>query len=551
MTDFLSLWRSPLDETALVVAHGIVKRQPVCSILPDEDFSAMTIYNYEHYVAGAGGNPTQGLLNMLSAMIAGTGGSVGGASFIQQVDQVIDSSKGPFNVPNQCNMIASGGGGSGGTQFFHFEIQNSGGATFLKCSSAAQTTGGTNFQRLAFRWNNSTDVGDTCIYAEAQNCRAVRCTFTNCPVAFNAQGPSCCLEQCTIHYDRQNGATAVYISNSQCAALGPCEFSQQPINKGGPKCCTCFAIMGGADHTVIADIHISDWTTGIDFSRGGGAANTHIRNCEIQSWITALKVVVRDGAPIQGLKVTSTTLARTDYSADSQDPSPVVQLDPGTFGNSALSDITLLNCTVFNMGDASSQYMSGQHGLEIVGGTNIKIIGGTYSNNAPYPNQGAGIAITGACGDVQIIGANLQPKYEINTQNSTAQDQQFGLLVTANPAGVVLVSGCDMSGYTSPGSAVFISGVTSNLFIYDCLGYNDQNTNLTATTSQLTGGVSASSCNTPYYGPSIITFWNTSPVTLNIFGQTLTLSFGVVFLPSPYDAFYFSAVPNGFSWYGK
>jgi hypothetical protein len=246
--------------------------------------------------------------------------------------------------------------------------------------------------------------------------------------------------------------------------------------------------------------------------------------------------------------VTSTLLTRGNDSGGSGSSSPVVLIDPGGYGNSLLSDITLTGCTVYNMGTA----LAGQHGLEIVGGTNIKIIGGTYSNNSP--SGGAGIAITGACGDVQIIGANLQPSYNNGTMGSVTQSQNFGLLVSANPAGTVLVSGCDMRGYTVTGSApVSTSGVTSGLYIYDCLGYNDQSTPLDGPTAP-TSPTNAATCSTPYFGASIITFTNASPVTLNVFGQHLSLSFGVVFLPSPYDSFWFnSPLPPGFSWswYGK
>jgi hypothetical protein len=407
---------------------------------------------------------------------------------------------------------------------------------------------------LAFRWDGASNNDDTCIWAATGNCCAIRCTFTDCPVAFNAQAPACALKQCTIDYGSgPKDATAVVIASSQCAVLGPGEFEQQPPGEGGPKSCTCISVQSGADHAVIADTHISDWTTGIDFSQGGGSTNTYIRNCEIQSYVVALNIQVgSDGAPITGVKVTGTLLARTNDSYKSGSSSPVVLIDPGSSGeNTQLTDITLTGCTVYNMGDAST--LTAQYGLQIVGGTNIKIIGGTYSNNSPYPTGGAGIAITGACGDVQIIGANLQPSYDNGTSGSTTQSQQFGLLVTSNPANtsIVLVSGCDMRDYTATDSApVSTSGVTKGLYIYDCLGYNDQNTELNDNMAP-TSATNAATCSTPYFGPSVITFTNASPVTLNVFGQSLTLSFGVVFLPSPYDNFYFSSAPNGFSWYGK
>jgi hypothetical protein len=224
---------------------------------------------------------------------------------------------------------------------------------------------------------------------------------------------------------------------------------------------------------------------------------------------------------------------------------PIVNIDAqlGTGNtNDQLNDITLLDCTVYNM--ALSPLLSPQVGLAIVSGSNIKIIGGTYSNNGPY--GGAGIAITGACGDIQILGANLQPSYP-GAANTNAQ--QYALLVSGSPTGTVLVSGCDMTGYTSS-VPVAVTGAPNRLLISDCAGYNDQNTPLNSGVAP-TSNTNATTCSTPYYGPSVIVFSNPTPVSLHAFGQAITASFGVIFLPSPYDDFYFSAVPATFSWVGK
>jgi hypothetical protein len=189
-----------------------------------------------------------------------------------------------------------------------------------------------------------------------------------------------------------------------------------------------------------------------------------------------------------------------------------------------------------------------QYGLEIRSGSNIRIVGGSYSNNSSA--GGAGIAITGAASDVQIIGANLQPSYP-GTPNQNSQ--QYGLYVSAAPTNVV-VDGCDLTGYTAAGSAavkVTVPQVQSGLLITNSPGYNDKNSALLVTGPALTTGVSAATCVTPYFGPSVFAFSNPSPVTLHIFLQAITLSTGIFFLPSPYDSFHFSAAPLSFSWTGK
>jgi hypothetical protein len=504
-----------------------------------------------------------GLTNMLSAMNPSSQGYIGGVAFIQQrTNNVTTIPSVGYSVPDQCNIFASGTGGSNDNAHsdYHFIIGVvAAGLTFLSCASSAYTTGGVYFQGIAFQWSalsGSTYNDAICISATVNNCTAIRCTFTDCPTAFYAQAPACTLKECTIFYHKgmPPNAVAVTIASSQCAVIGPGELEQDsPGAKNGPASCTCISIQDGADHALVTDTHISDWSYGIDFSKGGGSTNTQIRNCESQSYITAINIVNSDGVAISGVKVTSCMLSRSNDSYMSEMATPVVRIDPGSHGNDAISDVTLLDCTVYMMGNANYSYMAGQHGLEIMGGTNIKVLGGTYSNNNPA--SGAGIAITGTCGDVQIIGANLQPSYANGTSGSTTQCQAYGLLVTSNPAPnmTILVRDCDMRGYdpmlpcgTSP---VYTSDVTRGLYVYDCLGYNDQNAPLTATS--LTSPSMAATCSTPYFGPSIITFTNSSPVTLNVDGYVVTLSFGVVFLASPYDSFFFNTAPHGFTWFGK
>ncbi|HVN68351.1 MAG TPA: hypothetical protein VMU38_01675 [Candidatus Binatia bacterium] len=554
MTEFLSLWRSPLDQVALYESQMLGRRQVRCSIGQDEDFSAMTIFNYTKYVDSAGGDPNAALTNMFAAMAPGPY-ATGGTAFIQQralSRNMLASSTG-FSVPDQSNLIGSGGGGSlvgspPPNDFHHFVIDFSGGTIFLSCTGS-YTGGGIHFRGLSFKAAMPVpSTNDTCIYAATDSCRAVNCVFTDIPTAFYALGDNCTLEQCTITYDTKDGATAIVIAAAGCGIFGPAEIDQRPQGGANPGPADCTAVsLEGAEQTVIADVHLTDWNIGVDFAQLGGAMDTEIRNCEIQCWQSALNISVPSAMPnqIAGVKVTSCMLAK---STQSTDQSAIVLIDPDG-GIGQLSDITLLDCTVFS-GAASA---NAQYGLEIVGGTNVKILGGTYSNNGSV--GGAGIAITGACGDIQILGANLQPSYPWagSVPGSNLNFQQYGLLVTAAPVGTVIVKGCDLTGYDrllgqQPVNVTV--PVAQGLFVENCPGYNDSNTALNLLTPP-TSPTAAATCSTPYFGPSVVAFSNPTPVYLTVFGQTVALSFGVIYLPSPYDEISFAAAPSSFSWSGK
>jgi hypothetical protein len=544
VNEILSLWRSPLDRAALTAAQEWPARQPHGSIGYGEDFSAMTVYNYGYYIDHSA-TPTAALSLMLSAMGPSSRGQMGGLAFVPQQGFAIETPAGGFAVPDQSNVIGAGGGGAlqstSGTPFFHFAItpMSDSASVFLACNSSAYTSGGAYFRSLAFQWGDTSFANDTCIYAGMWNVRAIRCTFTDCPVAFNAVGTACGLEQCAINYTvpestGPNGTKAVVLGGQQCAVLGPGVFSQTSRAANGATGCTGISVEA-AEHAVIADMQLYEWTIGIDFLQAANTFYVSVMNCEIACWQSALNIAVPgSGGTTSGIKVTSCLLAK---SADSHDDGPIVKIDAN---GGTLYDVALIDCTVFNMGAASP----GQHGLLIASGANIRVIGGTYSNNGAV--GGAGIAITGPAADVQIIGANLRPSYD---NAPTSNVQQYALLITGNP-NTVLVSGCDMTGYGSA-SPLHVSGVPAKLVFTDCAGYNDRQSALTALPSSLTTGVSAATCTTPYYGPSVIMYSNPTPVALHIFGQSITASTGVVFLPNPYDTFYFSHPPSSFIWIGK
>jgi hypothetical protein len=542
MNDLLSLWRSPLDKVAVAEAHALSERQPRCTIVYAEDFSPMTVYNFGHYDATLI-SPDVALGAMFSQMNPSSLGNTGALAFIPQKQYLVTSSASGFTVPDQSNIVGSGGGGTpiaGSGSFFHFLINPSTTTPtiFFNCSSSDYTSGGVYFRSLAFQWGLSSYPTDTCIEAAMWNVRAIRCTFTDCPIAFNATGVSCALEQCTINYTvssetGQNGTEAVILAGSQCSVRGPGNFSQTSPATGGATGCTCISVQG-SDHAVIADMKLYEWTIGVDFSKAAGASSCEILNCEFECWQTAVKIgLPSSGGTTSGIKITSCTLAK---ASDSTDSSPIVSISAGT---GTLSDVTLLDCTVYNMAEAPG----GQCGLVIASGNNIKIIGGTYSSNGP--SGGAGIAITGAATNIQIIGANLQPSY-----GSSSNVQQYALSITGGPTNV-LVSSCDMTGY-SAGHAVSVGAGATTLRIINCPGYNDINTHLTATPAQLTSNVSASIATNPYYGPSVIMYASTVPVTLHLFGQVISATYGVYFLPYATDNFHFSAMPNiFFTWIGK
>ena len=108
MSEVLSLWRSPLDNVAFDEARAVLSRQPRCAIGYDEDFSAMTAYNFGYFVTHYPASLDDALTQMFLEM--STASPQGGFAFVSQKNFDLNASSGGVAVPDQCNIVGSGGG---------------------------------------------------------------------------------------------------------------------------------------------------------------------------------------------------------------------------------------------------------------------------------------------------------------------------------------------------------------------------------------------------------------------------------------------------------
>jgi hypothetical protein len=174
-------------------------------------------------------------------------------------------------------------------------------------------------------------------------------------------------------------------------------------------------------------------------------------------------------------------------------------------------------------------------GMDIVGGTNIEILGGYYSCNGvplspPSSLPLAGIALTGTAMGVRITGAACNnsivfhgvaepPTQEIGVFVAGASSSvrihgcdltgnlDHGLEVLGNPLietvpTNVFVKHCDFTGLSAP---VSVTTPVNNLQITDCPGYNDQAT--IVSTAAPPSGTAFNGAYFGYYGP--VTFFAT------------------------------------------
>ncbi len=305
-----------------------------------------------------------------------------------------------------------------------------------------------------------------------------------------------------------------------------------------PNTCIGVAVYA-CKHATLENLSISGLNNAILLSPTSEVQNNTfivtILDCQVDSLSAALQMKPQSstGSSLQEVRVAASSFTQTAGQAYTG-AGIVIDLPAGG-NNSQVDTIKLIGVT--------SEGWNG-HGLQINGGQNVQVVGGTYAGNMQGGTTAqAGIAITGPAANISIVGADLSATY------LGSAPQQYALLVSGSPTTPVLIKDSPMLGYSA--SPVDVTGSPSNLQISDCAGYNDHNISLNGGVAPTGSGVSASTCSTPYFGPSLVTFSNPSALTVHVSGTAYSMSFGSIYLAQPFDKIYFSAAPSTFTWIGK
>lgn len=413
-------------------------------------------------------------------------------------------------------------------------------------ASSDQNIGGALFKDLQIFYASGTSSGAAVKVVDSQNVRVLRVVFQDCPEGVVFQNATqCVIEECTFVYVNQLAAVGVTIDTDQPPAHNT--SSNQIVVKKSilrtretPNTCIGIAVYA-CKHATIETMNISGLNNAILLSPTTQPQNNSftimISDCQADSLSAALtmKPQSSSGSALRDVRVQSCSFTQT--SGQTYTGAGIVIDLPTGGSNSQVDTIKLIG--------VMSEGWQG-HGLQINGGQNIQIIGGTYAGNMQggVTTAQAGLAITGAAANISVVGADFSATY----QGSTAQ--QYALLVSGSPTTPVLIKTCFMPGYSA--SPVSVTGSPSNLQINDCSGYNDQNTPLNGGSApSLTLPKSAATSSTPYFGPSLVTFSNASTLTVHVIAASYSMNSGSVYLAQPLDNIGFSASPSAFTWLGK
>lgn len=445
----------------------------------------------------------------------------------------------------------------------------------------SQDIGGVVFQDLMMSYTTGASGDIAAVHVQGgSNCvRLYRVTFVNCPMAYWLEKSlSCSMIDCQV-YNASNAGIPVRLGNSTVGG------SAIETYIAGSKF-LCYmradgtaAQIYGAEHLRMNNVRMEGWGEGIVIAPTknsdpvrklyfGNVSSFSYQDTAQSTTGAALRIEVSGGNYVTEVWFAQCELAATETVTLYTGPGVVI--DPGTDVGDVIDQIRFVSCY-------STRWPG--PGMNIVGGTNIEVLGGYYSCNGASPGSGyqsAGIQISGAASGVRITGAACNNSVFLYGHQQP-QNQEYGIYVS-NGAQSLRINGCDLTGNLTNSLVVDASEVgpskifvghcdctgiinavriinassVEDLEIFHCPGYNDQRPDLNGNEAPgLATPLSASTCSTPYFGPSVVTFSNPSALSVEVTGVQASMNFGSLYLSRPTDPVGFSAQPSVFAWIGK
>lgn len=373
--------------------------------------------------------------------------------------------------------------------------------------------GGVVFQDLMIGYTEGASGQIAAVHVEggSNSVKLLRVTLVNCPVgAWFADSLSCSMIDCSA-YNAVNAGIPLMLGTNDGSLtseietfVAGCSFLSYDLPAG-----TAVQVYG-CEHLRMINTRLESYGQGIIITTGTDIANIrHLYFGNVSCFPTSTSGATGAALLIQtGASAAAATQIWFDHceftpAGGSTDyPGGGIVIEPGSTG--PIDQIRFVDCY--------SCLWPGP-GMNIVGGTNIEVLGGYYSCNGTgaHPPMGyaqTGIAITGPASGIRITGAACNNSvYDLfmSPPGPAPASQVYGIYVGVG-ASSLRVIGCDLTG--NDGSGAYVTGSSgtpvniffkhcdftglanplsvtapvTNLQVSDCPGYNDQATVLQSTT---------------------------------------------------------------------
>jgi hypothetical protein len=305
------------------------------------------------------------------------------------------------------------------------------------------TGGGVTFQDLTIEYliyEEGGGLGRAIFFSHGNTYQVFRVNFVNCENPVRAAGYGINLLQCSITY------TNDYPSLQDCTGVAiaspgtEINIDQCVLSYSGDYANTTGIAVSDSVGARVANTQISGFATGISLSSGS------VSQARTSSFI-GLQVDAQVNCVLFTFSVFDTSFVDCHFRPTTDSPSDSgIKLDVSN--NANIDTVKFTSCDVSGF--------TGYYGLEIKGGQNIQVNGGTYSGNGT-----AGIAIKGGA-EIQINGANcIGPSY---AGGSTPTTQQYGIYITGGQDIQIMGANCSGNGSSEAlGAGIYIDGSSPSM----------------------------------------------------------------------------------------
>jgi parallel beta-helix repeat protein len=310
---------------------------------------------------------------------------------------------------------------------------------------------GITFQDLTISYSKAPDeafpLGTAFSFTGGAGYNLVRITVNDCQYPFFFSGTTqAYLFQCLVSYNQfpADPLTVVQVEGgAKDTWIEQCLFKFNADPTSGQ---TQVGIsVGQSSFTRVISTQIESFLLGILL--GGGNTGTAIAatftNARVATMPTGLNVKLQPGSyDAKFIGCHFQTSETTPFEAQ------CIVIDPGTSGNNSIDTVIFNTC---------SSRASQDYGLEIRGGQNIQIIGGTFSGNNPQNASSAGIAVTGPALRVQMDGVNCTPIAD--PTGKAFGPQAYGIYILNGSDIQITNANCSGNGTSAKtGAGIYING---------------------------------------------------------------------------------------------
>jgi hypothetical protein len=366
---------------------------------------------------------------------------------------------------------------------------------------------------------------------QGQNIRLLRVTIADFPnsVVFN-DAVQCSILECTFKSSKSAASGIINVtiggSSSDIYIAASTFFSTvwgSPPGNGGVG-----ISINNCERLRVTNVRLEGLNQGIAIAPGSGEFCTDLFFRNVSAFTSlmptegvyggegaSLAIMPTGSGVVQRIECICCELCPTDLNMSQYDYGGIYVANDG--GTATVDQIRLVSCYATRWPGPA---------VQIVGGSNIEIIGGCYSCNstdtvsAPLPSCAILIDGTYGVSGVRLVGlASTNSVYDVH-EGWLPATQEYAVVVQGSAA-EIRVRDCNLTGNTT--GAISVASGTTDVEVTECSGYNDKAVQFTPPINVAFANINLTP---PYFGPITFYVWGGAGTAVKIDSHATGLAHG-------------------------